>query len=127
MPSNLREKINLAIYDSKKGVLGTLRMLNLLVSITAILTIIYYYGYPISGETKEDLLWVIKGSFGFYVLRYFIRFFYSFKPLQFIQDNWFESILMNLLLIDGIGDLFFGTTLEQKLFEQLGLYSFTHF
>ena len=127
MPKNVREKINLAIYDSKKGVLGSLMILSFLVSIAAILVIIYYYGYPISEETKEELLWVIKGSFGFYVLRYFIRLFYSFKPFQFLKDNWFESILMNLLLIDGIGDLLFGITLEQKLFEQLGLYSFTHF
>jgi Trk-type K+ transport system membrane component len=127
MPNKLREKINLAIYDSKRSVLGTLRIFSFLVSVTAILTLIYYYGFPNTSETNKNLLLIIKSSFAFYVLRYYTRFFYSFKPLDFIKENWFESILMNLLLIDGIGDVFFGVTLEQKLFEQLGLYSFTHF
>jgi len=127
MLNKLREKIYLAIYDSKNVVLSTLRLLSFLVSITAISILIYYYGFPISLETKEQLLLIIKSSFAFYVLRYFIRVFYSYKPLKFIRENWFESILINLLLIDGIGDVFFGTTLEKKIFEQLGLYSLTHF
>ena len=107
--------------------LGTLQILSFLVSITAISILIYYYGFPISSEMKEYLLLIIKSSLAFYVLRYFIRVFYSYKSLKFIRENWFESILMNLLLIDGIGDIFFGTTLEKKIFEQLGLYSLSHF
>lgn len=127
MLNKLREKLNLAIYDSRTSVLGTLQILSFLVSITAISILIYYYGFPISSEMKEYLLLIIKSSLAFYVLRYFIRVFYSYKSLKFIRENWFESILMNLLLIDGIGDIFFGTTLEKKIFEQLGLYSLSHF
>ena len=126
LSEDFREKINLSIYDSKEKMLQSLRILSFIVSILAVSTLIIFYGFPLTDTTKSSLLLVIKGSFAFYVIRYFIRFFYSFDIKKFLRRTWFEGLLMSILLIDGIGDIFFNTTLEQKFFEYLGVYSFTH-
>ena len=51
---DLREKVNLLIYDSKPKVLRFLSALNILVSLTAISTLVYYYGFELT-EYSEDL------------------------------------------------------------------------
>ena len=126
LSEDFREKVNLSIYDSKEKMLQSLRILSFIVSILAVSTLIIFYGFPLTETTKNSLLFIIKGSFAFYIIRYFIRFFYSFDIQKFFKHTWFEGLLMLILLIDGIGDIFFNTTLEKKLFEYLGIYSFTH-
>lgn len=124
---NIRENVNLAIYDSKDQVILTLRVLSFAVSIAAVITLVYFYGFPIDAETKSNLLSVIKFSFFFYVSRYLVRVFYSFEPLNFIKEAWFEGLLMLLLLVDGLGDIFLGITLEGAIFKRLGVESSTQF
>ncbi len=124
---NIRENINLAIYDSKDKAILVLRVLSFAVSIASIITLAYFYGFPIDAATKANLLSIIKISFFFYVSRYLVRLFYSFEPWIFIKEAWFEGLLMLVLMIDGLGDIFLGITLEGAIFKQLGVQSFTHF
>ena len=42
---DLRERMNLFIYDSKRKVLGALSFLNVLVSLTALGVLVYIYGF----------------------------------------------------------------------------------
>ena len=122
---SLRENVNLAIYDSKDRVILALRVLSFGVSTAAVISLVYFYGFPIDEATKANLLLVIKFSFFFYVTRYLVRVFYSFEPWVFIKEAWFEGLLMLLLLVDGLGDIFLGMTLETAIFQQLGMRSTT--
>ena len=123
----IRERINLFIYDSKTQVLGTLSVLNVVVSLTAISTLIYYYGFELTEVTRMNCFTVIEVSFGFYILRYIIKMFYNFNVLKFLRDNWFEGIVIILLLVEGISYNLFDAMLIEPVFISLGFDDFGAF
>ncbi len=97
----IREFLNLRIYSSKAFVLYLLQALSVLVTTSALGSIIYYYGFPKTTVTAGYCLLILKISFIFYIFRYFIRVIYEFKPLQYIKQTWFEGLFVLLLLING--------------------------
>lgn len=123
----IRERINLVIYDSKPRVLGVLSALNVLVSLTAIGTLIYYYGFPQTNFSKEVSFTIMESSFAFYILRFLIKLFYDFHPPTFLKQNWFETIIIGLLLIEGIAYNLFGTMIIEPIFEWMGFKDFGAF
>ncbi len=104
-----RERANVWLYDSKERVLGTFVWLNLAVNLTALAVLAIYFGYSHTEETSSQLFGVVKLSFGFYVLHYVVRVVYHFQPRQFFRETWAEGLLMLLLLVEGTGDVLFGT------------------
>ncbi len=123
--NKFRERINLKLYGSKESVLKSLRIINLLVSVSAIGTLIYIYGFQHTTLEKEGLLNIIKGSFVFYIFQYFIRLIYDFQPKQFLRNTWFEGVIMLFLLIEGISYNFFDLLLIEEIFQRMGISSFT--
>lgn len=123
----VREKINLLIYDSKPKVLRVLSALNVLFSFSAIVVLIYYYGFKLTPETKQLCFTILESSFGFYILRFIIKVFYDFHPPTFIKQNWFEALIISLLLIEGIAYNFFNTMIIEPLFMKLGFEDFGDF
>ena len=103
-----RERINVRLYESKDAVLGLFQWLNLGVNLTALVVLAVYVGYAHSEATSAALFDVVKGSFAFYVLHYGVRLLYHFHPKQLLRETWGEGLIMGLLLLEGLGDLFFG-------------------
>lgn len=124
---DLREKINLYIYDSKPLVLRILSVLYVLVSLTAIATMVLFYGLDLNEDQKYWCFKIIESSFGFYIFRYLIRIFFDFNPPEFVRKNWFESIVIGLLLVEGIAYNFFGTMIIEPLFQKMGFKDFGNF
>ncbi|MFM1931358.1 MAG: hypothetical protein RL226_661, partial [Bacteroidota bacterium] len=122
---SFRERVNLFLYGHKDQVLTVAKFLSVVVTFSAIFTLVYYYGYPHNQEEEATLLRIIKGSFGFYVLYYLIRFIYDFKPIEFIRNTWFEGLIMAVLTIEGISYNLFDTLLLEKLFNSAGLTNFS--
>ena len=122
-----RERVNLMIYDSKPKVLRTLTALNVLVSLTAIGTLIYYYGFELSQESKDLCFTIIEFSFGFYILRFLTKLFFDFHPPTFLKSNWFEAIVIGLLLIEGIAYNLFGSMIIEPIFQRIGFEEFGEF
>ncbi len=120
----LRERINLKLYDSKANVLRLVRVLNLVVSITAIATLVYMYGFEHSPYEKEALLTVIRGSFAFYIIQFIIRFLFDFHPKQFLKRNWVEGSIMIFLILEGIAHALFGSLIIEQVFARMGIGAF---
>ncbi len=123
----LRERINLFLYDSKPKVLGTLSFLNVLVSLTAIGTLIYYYGFELTSKTSAICFTILEASFGFYIFRFFVKLVYDFHPKQFLKKNWFEGLIIAWLLIEGVAYNFFGGLVLEPVFESIGFKDFGAF
>ena len=119
----LRERVNLFLYGNKEKVLITFKWLNILVSLTAVGTLVFYYGYQHSEQTEEMLLGVIKMSFAFYVLHYITRFIYDFHPLEFLRKTWFEGLLMFLLTVEAIAYNLFDTLVLERIAHASGFES----
>ncbi len=122
--NKFRERVNLAIYDSKERVFQTFRIINVFVTLGTFGTLLYYYGFPQDTETSFWSILTFKLSFTFYIIYYFIRFFFDFSPGQFLREHWFEGIIMLILAIEGIVSMLFGVTLIENLFVSWGFYNF---
>ncbi|GAB4379453.1 MAG: potassium transporter TrkG [Salibacteraceae bacterium] len=117
----LREKINLVIYASKEKNLKRLKLISIFVSLTAISSLFYYHGFPTDEHTSNIIQLIVEFSFGFYVFHYLVKIFYDFSPLNFIRKNWFEGVMVAILIIEGIAHNLFDTVLLQNLFNALGI------
>ena len=106
---SFRERANVWLYDSKERVLGTFQWLTLLVNLSALSVLAIYYGYEHDAETSASLFDVVKFSFGFYVLHYLVRVLYHFHPTTFFKETWAEGVVMAVLLLEGVGDLLWGS------------------
>lgn len=124
---DIRERINLLIYDSKPGVLRTLSFLNVLVSLSAIVVLIYLYGFHITPETEAMCFSILQATFGFYIARFLIKFVYDFNPRNFLRENWFEAIIIGLLLIEGVAYNFFDGMILEPVFKSIGFDKFGTF
>src|SRR5690606_20451106 len=116
-----REKVNLRLYSSKKTVTLIQRSIVALVSITAFATLIYYYGFPQTEESKDTLISIFKFSFGVYIVNYLLKIIYDFEPRSFIKRTWFEGLLMLLLIIEGVSYNFFDNLILTSFFNQFGI------
>ena len=122
-----REKINLFIYDKKRKVLAVLTVLNIIVSLVALSTLVYYYGFSLNEFSKDLCFTILEISFGFYIFRFLTKVFFDFNPPAFIKNNWFEASLILLLSIEGIAYNFFDTMLIETFFISLGFADFGAF
>lgn len=124
---DVREHINLLIYDSKPLVLSSLSGINVLVSLFSIGILLYYYGFPLSQDEKQFTFQLIQASFAFYILRFLIKVFYDFDPVSFVKKNWFESSIIALLIVEGIAYNLFNTLFLEPIIQSIGFNSFADF
>lgn len=104
----LREAINIKIYNSKDPVLKTFRVLSVIVAFLVIANMIYYHGFKVMAEDRDIFVMVVKWGFGFYILKYCVRIFYSFKPLKDIRASIIEAALMVIIILNFLFSNLFG-------------------
>ena len=124
---SIREKINLALYDSKEGVLNLFKIGSFLIAAFILSLLIYQFGFKPEIETKAWILIAIKSSFVFYILKYLIDILYSYEPLKLVRESWFEGLLLLLILINAITPVFCSQSLLNWLGQQLELFNLENF
>ena len=124
---SIREKINLALYDSKEGVISLFKVGSFLVASLILSLLIYQFGFNPNLTVKAWILIAIKASFVFYIVKYLTNLLYSYKPTRFIKDSWFEGLLLLLILINGTTYLISHESLLNWLGRQLEFYQLENF
>lgn len=114
----IRERINLRLFSTKRAVLTSLTWGTLLLSIAALLAIVYYYGFPQTPESLKTIHLTIRISIWFYILKYLIRIFYDFHPAQFIRDNRMDTAVFLLMVIEETVYILFGGQLLNSIFSR---------
>ena len=127
MLTSFRKKANLKLYSSKELVLRIFRWLHVLVALSMIGVMVYYYGFPQTTYTEASLSRVIEYSFGFYILNFIIKFVYDFNPAKFFLKNKFETIVIGFLLVEGIAFNLFDGLLIARFFSWIGFEGFSDF
>jgi len=122
-----RETVNLFIYDSKQKVLATFSALNVIVSLTSICLLIYYYGFPLTQSEKQTTFLWIQFSFGFYILRYLTKVLYEFDVVNYLKKNWFQTGVIGWLILEGISYNLLGGYILGPIFRKLGVTEFDDF
>jgi trk system potassium uptake protein TrkH len=118
-----RERVNVHLYSSKETVLRVFRVLNFLVSTSALVLLAAFYGFPHESDTADLLLQGVTGSFIFYVFHYVVRVVYEFHPWTFIKRTWFEALVMSILVVEGASDLLTGHLLVEPILSSMGIES----
>jgi potassium uptake TrkH family protein len=119
-----REQFLLFIYQNKEPVLKVLRSARILASLLVLAIFSYYYGFPHPQERQELLLKITNAVFGFFIISYFVRVFFSLNSWTFIKNSIFEAILIFLLLVDIISTFIFGFKAVENLFIRLDIENF---
>jgi trk system potassium uptake protein TrkH len=116
----IRESINIRLYTHKSYVIRYLHVASVIVSLVAITAIIYQHGFPKTPFSFRLTESIIEISLIFYVLKFLIRIFYDFHPVDFIKDNRFEAFLLLLIAVDQIVNVFTGVHLVQRFLTGIG-------
>ena len=66
---------------------------------------------------------MIKGSFGFYVLHFLVRWFFDYHPFQFLRRSASRPASWGFLVIEGIGDVLTGQVFLGRALDPLGIES----
>ncbi|MFZ9189846.1 MAG: potassium transporter TrkG, partial [Schleiferiaceae bacterium] len=122
--NQIRERINLRIYDSKPFVTKFLRYLSVPLSLTAVAALIFSFGYQLNTDQKLWVDFILKATIGFYIFKYFSELFYDFSPPDYVRRTRFEFILMCYMLANILAVNLFHIELTQSLGEWLGMKSF---
>ena len=124
---SIREKINLALYDSKESVLNLFKIGSFLIASLILSLLIYQFGFKPSSWINEWILVAIKGSFVFYILKYLVDILYSYEPNKLIKETWFEGLLLLLIVVDATSTLLFKQSLLNWLGQRVEIFQLENF
>jgi len=124
---SIREKINLALYDSKESVLNLFKIGSFLIASLILSLLIYQFGFKPSSWINEWILVAIKGSFVFYILKYLVDILYSYEPNKLIKETWFEGLLLLLIVVDATSTLLFQQSLLNWLGQRVEIFQLENF
>lgn len=123
--SQFRERANLVLFQHKEQVLRVFKGVSIAVTLLALGTMIWIYGFQLSEDDQNFAFYLIKGSFSFYILHYLVRIVYDFHPIEFIKRTWFEGVMMFLLLLEGVSYSCFDVLVIESIFTKIGVTNFT--
>ena len=124
---SIREKINLALYDSKESVLKLFKLGSFLIATFILSLLVYQFGFNPDQETKNWIIIAIKASFTFYILKYLIDILFSYEILKYLRATWFEGLLLFLILINAVSRLLLDQSILNWMGHELELFNLENF
>jgi len=116
----IREFINIRLYKHRTYVLRALHIASIIVSLGAITAILIQHGYPETPDSLRITESIIEISLMFYVVKFLLRIFYEFHPVDFIKENRFEAVLILLIICDQMFSVLTGSHVIQQFMKAIG-------
>ena len=73
---------------------------SVLVALTTLVALVFYHGFELEARQNAVVGYVVRGSIGYYLVKYLLELLYNFHPIQFLKDRKWEGILMLFLIVD---------------------------
>ena len=73
---------------------------SVLVALTTLIALVFYHGFELEAHQNKVVGYVVRGSIGYYLVKYLLELLYNFHPIQFLKDRKLEGILMLFLIVD---------------------------
>ena len=73
---------------------------SVLVALTTLIALVFYHGFELEAHQNKVVGYVVRGSIGYYLVKYLLELLYNFHPIQFLKDRKWEGILMLFLIVD---------------------------
>jgi trk system potassium uptake protein len=111
------ENINTFRYNIRGVINHIMPVARILVSLAAVGSIVYYYGFPQSSDTALIALSIIRFSFYFYIFKYLLYLLLAQHTREYIRENRMESIIIFGLIFFGLLYLIFGHQILKNFSE----------
>jgi len=111
------ENINIFRYNIRGVINHIMPAARILVSLAAMGSIVYYYGFPQTSDTALVALGIIRFSFYFYIFKYLLYLLLAQHTKQYIRENRMESIIIFGLIFFGLIYLIFGHQIMRSFSE----------
>lgn len=115
--NSTRDNIKLFIFNNREFILKWLRIAINLVSIAVLALMVLRYGFNYEEDLSQLWLTVIRIFYGIYFLNFLLRLVFNKNKWRFINVNWFETILMLMILINGINYFLLQNPQLEKFFQ----------
>ena len=122
--NQIRERINLRIYDSKIAVVKTLRYISVPLSLLSVAALIVSHGYALEPSETALVDILLKTTIGFYIFKYFAELFYDFSPAEYVRKSRFEFSLILYMLVNIAAINIFNFELTAAIGNLLGVKRF---
>lgn len=96
---NLRENVNILIYDSKPVVTRCINALSIAAALAGIAGLILEYGFENSPRTAQWIEYIFRAIIIFYYVKFFLGYLYSFSPRKYFSEYRTNGILLGILLL----------------------------
>jgi potassium uptake TrkH family protein len=63
-------------------------------------SLVFYHGYELETQQNAVVGYIVRGSIGYYLIKFLLELLYNFHPIQFLKDRKWEGILMLFLIVD---------------------------
>ena len=118
---NLRENINIFLYDSKTVATRILNVLSVLAALAGIAGLVLAYGFENGPRTQEAIRYTFSAIIVFYYVKFIAGYLYSFTPRKYFSEYRINGILLGVLLCVFIYRAFTPTLLTD-VFSVLGVH-----
>ncbi|HEY1047685.1 MAG TPA: hypothetical protein VGF79_14680, partial [Bacteroidia bacterium] len=118
---SFKRTISLFLFKYEAKVLLTIKILSLLSSLSVIGMMIYRYGFNHSSENINLILLITRSFYLVFMLSFVVRYLLSKNKREFISSNALETLLLLLVLYDGLSYFLVGHPLLEKLLIRLGI------
>ena len=119
--NQIREWVNLRIYDSKPSVLLWLRRISIPLSISSVAALMAYHGFQLNDAQELLVELLLKGTIAFYLIKYLIQLFFSFSPWQDIKERRWEALFMVSMALYILAVNLFDEHIIESFGQTLGL------
>jgi Trk-type K+ transport system membrane component len=119
--NQIREWVNLRIYDSKPGMLLWLRRISIPLSFTSVAALMAYHGFQLNDAQELLVELLLKGTIAFYLIKYLIQLFFSFSPWQDIKERRWEALFMVSMALYILAVNLFDEHIIESFGQTLGL------
>jgi trk system potassium uptake protein TrkH len=109
------------LFERNKAILKWNRIIINLVSFAVFMLMIARYGFEYNAQLSSYWIPIIRFFYGIYTFNFLFRLFLSRRKIEFLQSNWFETLLFALMLGSGISYFVFATPQLQRLLLSRGI------
>ena len=113
------EILNSILYESKGFVLRLFKVISGLATGAAFGLLIYENGVLLDTATSIRIHEWYDLIFVFYAINFFIKFLYSFERMEYFKSNFFEGILVSIIVLSEANTHFFDYHFVEEAFKMI--------
>jgi len=96
---NIRESINLKLYDSQSGAQNFLDKWSIFMVVAGLFTYLEYHGFPENEFLDTFLVYSFGSLIALQVLKYFVGYLYTYQPKTYFSTSRIEGTLVAIVII----------------------------